>query len=75
VPFDDLVQEGAVGLVRAVEGQREVMVHRYGLCGDLAQSHEAIGVWLGVGRSAAARSSARRCAGCERWPSRSPGAA
>jgi RNA polymerase primary sigma factor len=31
------------------ERQREVEARRYGLRGDLAQSHEEIGAWLGVG--------------------------
>ncbi len=31
------------------ERQREVLVRRYGLRGDVAQSHEEIGAWLGVG--------------------------
>lgn len=31
------------------ERQREVVVRRYGLRGDLTQSHEEIGAWLGVG--------------------------
>jgi RNA polymerase sigma factor (sigma-70 family) len=31
------------------ERQREVLLRRYGLRGDVAQSHEAIGAWLGVG--------------------------
>jgi hypothetical protein len=55
LPFDDLVQEGAVGLVRAVERQREVVVRRYASGGDVAQSHEAIGAWLGVGEERSRR--------------------
>src|SRR5512133_3537377 len=55
VPFDDLVQERAVGLIRAGERRREVVVDRYGLRGGLSQSHEAIGAWLGVGEERSRR--------------------
>jgi RNA polymerase primary sigma factor len=36
-------------LRRLPERQREVLVRRYGLGGDRAQSHQEIGAWLGVG--------------------------
>jgi RNA polymerase sigma factor (sigma-70 family) len=36
-------------LRRLPERQREVLVRRYGLHDDHAQSHEEIGAWLGVG--------------------------
>ena len=43
---------------------REVVVRRYGLEQGRAQTHEEIGRSLRSTRSAAARSSARRCTGC-----------